>query len=223
MPSSCASAQRTRRAASRRRPGRLDPLARTRRPRRSRSTRGSRRGWSSAATTTRLLAKVLVVGTATAHGAIARARRALGELETGGVQTTLPFHAWLLAHPDFVEGRLRTDLVDRDWMPTPRHAMAVLAGQRGGGTGRRRWSVATAAGTARRRTRWCPTDPPSPAVRPWRPRTRQMQRTAGRPPPGGKPRSAGRERGALRTRRQSASTTTWSSSWCQVTRPLATG
>jgi hypothetical protein len=33
------------------------------------------------------------------------------------VQTTLPFHAWLLAHPEFTEGRVRTDLVARDWEP----------------------------------------------------------------------------------------------------------
>jgi acetyl/propionyl-CoA carboxylase alpha subunit len=65
-----------------------------------------------------LLAKLLVVAPDRPR-AIARARRALGELATGGVQTTQPFHAWLLAHPAFVEGDLRTDLVDRDWDPRP--------------------------------------------------------------------------------------------------------
>ena len=64
------------------------------------------------------MAKILVVAPDRAR-AIARARRALGELDTAGVQTTLPFHAWLLVHPAFVEGRLRTDLVDTDWDPGP--------------------------------------------------------------------------------------------------------
>ncbi len=65
-----------------------------------------------------LLAKVLVVAV-DREGAIRRARRALGELETGGIQTTVPFHAWILAHQPFMEGRVRTDLVDRDWHPGP--------------------------------------------------------------------------------------------------------
>ncbi|MFN8519106.1 MAG: biotin carboxylase N-terminal domain-containing protein [Chloroflexota bacterium] len=88
-----------------------------------------------------LLAKVLVVAPDRAR-AIARARRALGELETGGVQTTLPFHAWLLGHAPFVEGRLRTDLVDTDWRPAAlradaerRAAELVAASWRGPGPG----------------------------------------------------------------------------------------
>jgi acetyl/propionyl-CoA carboxylase alpha subunit len=63
-----------------------------------------------------LLAKLLVVA-ADRDLALSRARRALGELETGGLQTTQPFHAWLLDHPAFTEGALRTDLVERDWDP----------------------------------------------------------------------------------------------------------
>jgi acetyl/propionyl-CoA carboxylase alpha subunit len=80
-----------------------------------------------------LLAKVLVVAPDRAR-AIARARRAVAELETGGVQTTLPFHAWLLEHPAFVDGDLRTDLVDTDWDPRPlreaaeRRAAELVAG-----------------------------------------------------------------------------------------------
>lgn len=73
-----------------------------------------------------LLAKVLVVAPDRSR-AIARARRALAEFDTGGVQTTLPFHAWLLGHPAFIEGRLRTDLVDTDWDPGP---LRVAAEQR---------------------------------------------------------------------------------------------
>jgi acetyl/propionyl-CoA carboxylase alpha subunit len=63
-----------------------------------------------------LLAKVLVEAP-DRGAAIARMRRALDELEVGGVQTTLPFHQWLLGLPDFIEARLRTDLVDRTWEP----------------------------------------------------------------------------------------------------------
>jgi len=61
-----------------------------------------------------MLAKVLAVAP-DRDAVLARARRAVSEFETGGVQTTLPFHAWLLAHPEFTEGRLRTDMVARDW------------------------------------------------------------------------------------------------------------
>jgi acetyl/propionyl-CoA carboxylase alpha subunit len=70
-----------------------------------------------------LLAKLLVVAPDRPR-AIVRARRALDELRTGGVQTTAPFHAWLLSQPAFVEGRLRTDLVDREWDPGPLRAAA---------------------------------------------------------------------------------------------------
>ena len=65
-----------------------------------------------------LLAKLLVVDT-DRPAALARMRRAIEEFETGGVQTTLAFHRWLLRHPAFIEGRLRTDLVSRDWDPAP--------------------------------------------------------------------------------------------------------
>jgi acetyl-CoA/propionyl-CoA carboxylase biotin carboxyl carrier protein len=93
-----------------------------------------------------LLAKVLVVAPDRSR-AIARARRALGELETGGVQTTLPFHAWLLAHPPFVEAALRTDLVATDWDPRPLREAAE----------RRAAELVAAA--------WQPVAPPSPDTR----------------------------------------------------------
>lgn len=71
-----------------------------------------------------MLSKILVVAP-DRDGAIRRARRAVAEMETGGIQTTVPFHAWLLAHPPFVAGDVRTDLVDRDWDPAPLRARAV--------------------------------------------------------------------------------------------------
>jgi acetyl-CoA carboxylase biotin carboxylase subunit len=44
--------------------------------------------------------------------AIARMRRALGEYVVSGIRTTLPFFAWLMAQPDFVEGRFHTVYLD---------------------------------------------------------------------------------------------------------------
>ncbi len=45
--------------------------------------------------------------------AIARMRRALGEYLVAGVRTTLPFFTWLLAEPDFVDGRFHTTYLDQ--------------------------------------------------------------------------------------------------------------
>jgi acetyl-CoA carboxylase, biotin carboxylase subunit len=44
--------------------------------------------------------------------AIARMRRALGEYLVTGIRTTLPFFHWLLAQPEFVEGRFHTTYLD---------------------------------------------------------------------------------------------------------------
>src|SRR5207237_6477921 len=44
--------------------------------------------------------------------AIARMRRALGEYVVGGIRTTLPFFAWLVAQPDFAAGRFHTTYLD---------------------------------------------------------------------------------------------------------------
>ncbi len=71
-----------------------------------------------------MLSKILVVAP-DRDMAIRRARRAVAEMETGGIQTTLPFHAWLLAHPAFVAGQMRTDLVDRDWDGGPLRSCAA--------------------------------------------------------------------------------------------------
>jgi acetyl/propionyl-CoA carboxylase alpha subunit len=77
---------------------------------------GVEQGWRVPSEYDPLLAKVLVVAPDRIT-AIARAARAVAEFETGGVQTTLPFHAWLLGQSSFIEGRLRTDMVSRDWDP----------------------------------------------------------------------------------------------------------
>jgi acetyl/propionyl-CoA carboxylase alpha subunit len=44
--------------------------------------------------------------------AIARMRRALGEYLVTGIKTTLPFFSWLLAQPEFLEGRFHTTFLD---------------------------------------------------------------------------------------------------------------
>ncbi len=44
--------------------------------------------------------------------AIARMARALGEYDVRGIKTTIPFFRWLLAEPDFVEGRFDTMYLD---------------------------------------------------------------------------------------------------------------
>jgi acetyl/propionyl-CoA carboxylase alpha subunit len=85
---------------------------------------GIEQGWQVPGDYDPMLAKVLAVAP-DREQALARARRAVSEFETGGVQTTLPFHAWLLAHPEFAEARLRTDMVTRDWDPEPLRAAAA--------------------------------------------------------------------------------------------------
>src|SRR2546425_10376014 len=44
--------------------------------------------------------------------AIARMRRALGEYLVTGIKTTVPFFTWLLAQPEFVDGRFHTTYLD---------------------------------------------------------------------------------------------------------------
>lgn len=61
-----------------------------------------------------LLAKLMVVAE-DRDAAIARCARALQEFRVSGIQTTVPFHAWLMRHEPFRAGDLRTDLVARDW------------------------------------------------------------------------------------------------------------
>jgi acetyl/propionyl-CoA carboxylase alpha subunit len=65
-----------------------------------------------------LLAKLLVVA-ADRDAAIARLACALDEVDVTGIQTTLPFHRWLVQQRGFAEASdLSTDLVDRLWRPT---------------------------------------------------------------------------------------------------------
>ena len=44
--------------------------------------------------------------------AISRMRRALGEYLVTGIKTTVPFFSWLLAQPEFADGRFHTTYLD---------------------------------------------------------------------------------------------------------------
>jgi len=59
-----------------------------------------------------LIGKLVVWGADRAE-AIARARAALDEVVVEGIVTNLPFHRALLSNPEFLEGRMTTNLVDR--------------------------------------------------------------------------------------------------------------
>jgi acetyl/propionyl-CoA carboxylase alpha subunit len=73
-----------------------------------------------------LLAKLMVVAPDRPH-ALARLARALDEFEIGGVQTTLPFHRWLVAQPGFAAADdLSTDFVGRNWQPAELVSDAAL-------------------------------------------------------------------------------------------------
>jgi acetyl-CoA carboxylase biotin carboxylase subunit len=61
-----------------------------------------------------LLAKLIVWGD-TREQALRRSRRALAEFTVDGVPTTLPFHSWLIAQPDFISSNLHTTWVDGNW------------------------------------------------------------------------------------------------------------
>ncbi|MFN2520891.1 MAG: acetyl-CoA carboxylase biotin carboxylase subunit, partial [Candidatus Limnocylindria bacterium] len=63
-----------------------------------------------------LLAKIAVWGP-DRDAALRRARRAVRETLIGGVTTTLPFHAHVLAEADFSAGRYDTDYVAEHWPP----------------------------------------------------------------------------------------------------------
>ncbi len=49
--------------------------------------------------------------------AIAKMRRALREFIVTGVKTTIPFHEFVMSHPDFVKGNFSTGFVDEHFTP----------------------------------------------------------------------------------------------------------
>ncbi|MBI3457300.1 MAG: acetyl-CoA carboxylase biotin carboxylase subunit [Candidatus Rokubacteria bacterium] len=79
-----------------------------------------------------LVAKLIVWGRDRGE-AIRRMAGALAEFAVAGVRTTIPFHAAVMAHPDFAAGRLSTAFVERmgkELVPRPdptRSRVAVIA------------------------------------------------------------------------------------------------
>lgn len=72
-----------------------------------------------------LIAK-LIVYAEDRPAAIARLRRALGEVEIGGIQTTVPFHRAMMEEPAYVEATgLATTWVDDGWDGSRHRARAV--------------------------------------------------------------------------------------------------
>lgn len=60
-----------------------------------------------------MIAKVVTHGR-DREEAIARMARALGEMEIEGIDTTIPYHREILAHPEFLAGRIDTRFVERN-------------------------------------------------------------------------------------------------------------
>ena len=71
-----------------------------------------------------LIAKIMVHA-ADRPAAIARLRRALDEVEVGGIQTTLPFDRFVARHPTFSAGDLSTGWVGEHWDGPAERAAAV--------------------------------------------------------------------------------------------------
>ena len=105
--SRCGSRPRTRRATSRRRPAAIGRWAMPAGPGRP-GRHGVEAGERVPPDYDPLIAKLMVVA-ADRPAAIDRLRRALDEIEIGGIQTTLPFHRFVARDPAFRRG----DAVDR--------------------------------------------------------------------------------------------------------------
>jgi acetyl-CoA/propionyl-CoA carboxylase biotin carboxyl carrier protein len=75
-----------------------------------------------------LLAKLIVTGRDRDH-ALARARRALAELQIEGVPTVVPFHRQVVVHPDFIgDGKtftVHTRWIDDEFLPAAEAAAAA--------------------------------------------------------------------------------------------------
>jgi acetyl-CoA carboxylase biotin carboxylase subunit len=74
-----------------------------------------------------LVAKVMV-SAPDRPAAIARLRRALDEIEIGGIQTTLPFHRHVARDPSFAAAELSTGWVEEHWDGPADRAEAVRRG-----------------------------------------------------------------------------------------------
>jgi acetyl-CoA carboxylase biotin carboxylase subunit len=59
----------------------------------------------------------LIVHAADRQQGLDRMARALREFLVLGVQTSIPLHRWLVAHPDVRSGNVDTDWLEREWSP----------------------------------------------------------------------------------------------------------
>jgi len=74
-----------------------------------------------------MIAKLVVHGGDRAQ-AVRRMDEALARMRIGGIHTTVAFHRAVIAHPDFQEGRVTTDWLERRFMPgyaPPQHSEAA--------------------------------------------------------------------------------------------------
>ncbi len=71
-----------------------------------------------------LIAKLIVHAT-DRPTAIARLRRALDEIEIGGIQTTVPFDRYVMRHPSFAAAELSTSWIEDHWDAEAARAGAV--------------------------------------------------------------------------------------------------
>jgi acetyl-CoA carboxylase biotin carboxylase subunit len=69
----------------------------------------------------------LIVHAATREQAIERMRTALGGMQVEGPATTAPFHEAVLAHDDFVNGRVTTRWVEETFVPQRKAAQKAAA------------------------------------------------------------------------------------------------
>ena len=75
---------------------------------------GVETGWEIPRTYDSLIAKLIGYG-ATRDEARRKLIRALDELVVEGVPTTVDFHRFALAHPDFIDGNVSTITVEKEW------------------------------------------------------------------------------------------------------------
>ena len=84
---------------------------------------GVRAGWEIPRTYDSLIAKLVTYG-ADREEARRRMVRALDEFIVEGVPTTIDFHRFAMVHDDFIEGRVSTITVEREWDLSPIPAAA---------------------------------------------------------------------------------------------------
>ena len=94
-----------------------------------------------------LIAKVMVHGP-TRGAALGRLRRALGEIEIGGIQTSLPFHRFVVDSPSFRAGELSTSWIEERWDGEAEYRRAARSAQLAAGLAALRGGTSHATGAS---------------------------------------------------------------------------